>query len=765
MNVSIRLLGGFAVGLGGHNVIDEGWRPAKAAALVKILALQHGRTLHREQLIDLLWPDADAEAGSGSFYKILHHLRAATQSAGISRLVTLKRGAVSLDAAAEIDVDAFREAARVALERGDVASFEQALAVCSGDLLPSDLYEPWTEPHRGEIRALQHRLRLEVADRYLERGRIDDGIRQFNLVLSVNALSEQAHRGLIRAYGTNGQRELALQQYERCKDILAADLGTAPSAETEALVTEIRTVDRLTNRIDAAIGDNVSAGDAAMQRYAWEEASEQYRRAVDTLQTMDHDDEREAELWLKLAQATGVRRSTLDVVEYIRRAVQLARRSGAIEVEARALAQFQDATDAIPNNHVGHREARELILDALERLPAGPSASRAILLASSARPLSAGARQDDEKHITGRLSVAGERATDIEQRLRDAVDIARQVGNAEVLASTLARLRVYITSPDTLSERLNLTDEMLRLSATARHPVRQFEARLMRHEDLLEHGDIDGARIQAREVRRIGDAMQLNGILAVAGSLLATHATADGDLGGGKKLLFESREVDAQRGDNANSMHRFGIQMLMLRWHEGRIAEMHDPYRRTVDLLPRVKAIRSIFAFVCAESGRLDAARAELDVLAADGLDTIPRDYLWWLAMISLSRVAIATDVPDVASDVYHQLLPFADRNAATSGAVSFGSASLVLGQLAAFLGRRDEAERHYAEALSFNLRTRQRTWVAHTRFHYAALLAGRDQPRARELARIAAADAREIGMPVLGEQIGRLALLDVPAS
>jgi DNA-binding SARP family transcriptional activator len=57
MNVSIRLLGGFEVVVDGRPVPARSWRRRAAAALVKLLALQDTRRLHREQVIDALWPD------------------------------------------------------------------------------------------------------------------------------------------------------------------------------------------------------------------------------------------------------------------------------------------------------------------------------------------------------------------------------------------------------------------------------------------------------------------------------------------------------------------------------------------------------------------------------------------------------------------------------------------------------------------------------------------------------------------------------------
>ena len=61
--IHVTLLGRFAVTVSGVPVAEAGWKRRNAAAVVKVLALAPGRRLHREQVIDLVWPgDTIAEA-------------------------------------------------------------------------------------------------------------------------------------------------------------------------------------------------------------------------------------------------------------------------------------------------------------------------------------------------------------------------------------------------------------------------------------------------------------------------------------------------------------------------------------------------------------------------------------------------------------------------------------------------------------------------------------------------------------------------------
>src|SRR5829696_7402808 len=73
--VRIRLLGGFRVSVGTRTIEEGAWRLRKAASLVKLLALARGHRLHRERVMDLLWPELGAKAASNNLRGALHVIR------------------------------------------------------------------------------------------------------------------------------------------------------------------------------------------------------------------------------------------------------------------------------------------------------------------------------------------------------------------------------------------------------------------------------------------------------------------------------------------------------------------------------------------------------------------------------------------------------------------------------------------------------------------------------------------------------------------
>jgi DNA-binding SARP family transcriptional activator len=75
LDVSLDLLGRFAAVVDGTDVDERAWRLRKARTLVKVLALAPGRRLHREQTMELLWPDLTATAARNNLHQALHTLQ------------------------------------------------------------------------------------------------------------------------------------------------------------------------------------------------------------------------------------------------------------------------------------------------------------------------------------------------------------------------------------------------------------------------------------------------------------------------------------------------------------------------------------------------------------------------------------------------------------------------------------------------------------------------------------------------------------------
>jgi predicted ATPase/DNA-binding SARP family transcriptional activator/DNA-binding CsgD family transcriptional regulator len=243
--VRIWLLGGLRASVGPRTIEGDTWRLKKAASLVKLLALSPGHRLHREQVMDLLWPDSGRRAASNSLRQTLHAVRrtlASDPSAGSRYLASQDESLVLCPGGSLwVDVEAFEEAAVMARRSRDPAAYGAAIELYAGDLLPEDRYEEWTEARREELRQLDLMLLMELAGLYEARDEYGLAIDALRNATANEPALEEAHVALMRLHALSGRPERALAQYERLRDVLLKGLGTQPAATTRHLRDDIAT--------------------------------------------------------------------------------------------------------------------------------------------------------------------------------------------------------------------------------------------------------------------------------------------------------------------------------------------------------------------------------------------------------------------------------------------------------------------------------------------------------------------------------------------
>jgi predicted ATPase/DNA-binding SARP family transcriptional activator/DNA-binding CsgD family transcriptional regulator len=241
----IWLLGGFRVALGSRVIEVDAWSLRKAASLVKMLALAADHQLHREQTMDLLWPGLKPEAAANNLHHALHVARRTIEPSSPPGAASryLHVGGERLTLCPEgrlwVDVEAFEEAAATARHALEPAAFRAAIDLYPGELLPQDLYEPWAEERRVELRGVYLRLLMALAGLYEKRGQFEKAIEELRRVMAVDPTHEGACVGLMRLYALSGQRGEALAQYQRFKGALFRQFETEPAAATSRLYEEI----------------------------------------------------------------------------------------------------------------------------------------------------------------------------------------------------------------------------------------------------------------------------------------------------------------------------------------------------------------------------------------------------------------------------------------------------------------------------------------------------------------------------------------------
>ena len=240
--VRVELLGGFRVTVGPRVVAEGSWRLRKAAALVKLLALEPNHRLHKEQAMDLLWPRLGPRSAANNLHRTLHSARRVLEpdhvAATESPYLRLRGEQLELCPGGYlwVDVVVFEEAAAKARRLRDPAAYRAAVDLYAGELLPADRYEAWAEDRREALRQRYVSLLLEMAGLHEEPG---PAIEALERVVAEQPNHEGAHAGLMRLYARGGRREEALDQYERLRENLGRGLAGEPAAASRRLRDEI----------------------------------------------------------------------------------------------------------------------------------------------------------------------------------------------------------------------------------------------------------------------------------------------------------------------------------------------------------------------------------------------------------------------------------------------------------------------------------------------------------------------------------------------
>jgi len=233
----------------GAPINESRWGRRKSKTLIKVMALQPvrhaSRQMHREELIELLWPGLDSEQSLNNFHKALHAARRALEPelrAGTSsRFLQMRDQLLLLQSTDEISVDVaeFEALADEAMKNGKRDRIQAALEVCQGELLPEDLYEDWTAVRREQLRSRKEQLLLRLAAVCEASGDVAQAIEAYQQLIASNPCNEAAHRGLMRLHAAIGQRHLAVEQFRVCTEVLLRELTVKPEPATVKLYERV----------------------------------------------------------------------------------------------------------------------------------------------------------------------------------------------------------------------------------------------------------------------------------------------------------------------------------------------------------------------------------------------------------------------------------------------------------------------------------------------------------------------------------------------
>jgi serine/threonine protein kinase/DNA-binding SARP family transcriptional activator/DNA-binding beta-propeller fold protein YncE len=231
------LLGPFVLERDGAPIDTRRWR-RRVLSLFKILIVTPDRRRHRDEVVDILWPDAGLDAGLSNLRITAHRLRLALGSQDPPGVLS-EHGWVVLNPAYGWDVDIvqFEQLARSA--GSEIPALEGALGLFRGEPLAEERYEDWAMPIRDRLQVTWRSVALRLTEGYQASARHNAAVELLEQVLRNDPLDEEALRQLLEVLYSSGRRVEALRRYQQFEHELAEELGAPPSPETMALVQRL----------------------------------------------------------------------------------------------------------------------------------------------------------------------------------------------------------------------------------------------------------------------------------------------------------------------------------------------------------------------------------------------------------------------------------------------------------------------------------------------------------------------------------------------
>ena len=481
-----------------------------------------------------------------------------------------------------------------------------------------------------------------------------------------------------------------------------------------------------------------SAAEHAMRRLAFEEAARLFEMAMQAMRLGDQPDEATRfELLLSLGDALTRAGDAESARDYAYEAAEIARRRQdadglgraallyggmfswtALRGDARFVPLLEEALAAV--TAAGQNTAMRVML--MGRLAAGPW-----------RDLPA---REPRLKLTA-----------------DALELARTLDDPRTLAYAMEARLGAVIGPIQIEELLEVSQEIELAAAAANDGEKILMSHVWRMMAQLFYGNMPMVFAERNEVVRLAEQLRQgpqNWFLRCTDASLAFFA---GRFREAEELAVQAYE--AGRRAEPYALFAFRLQMLWMRMEQGREGDMKEEFDDSLQRFTMYPVWRSMAPYLLLTYGTEEAARTAFH-------ETFPKprpvneEYL--LGTGVLAEAAAALGERDAAAVLYEELVPFAHLTMGGIPDINIGVASRAVGSLAHALGRFEDAERHFENAIEANDRMGARPWAAWARHAYAEMLMERDaqgdRERAATLVVEARATARDLGMKKLERRI-----------
>lgn len=241
----IHLSGRMCVDEDGERVGPDAFPGPQGRAAFAFLVGERPGPVSRSAMADALWPGSPPPSWDTAITSLVSKLRALLDAVGLdgTEVITASAGCyeIHLPSGSWVDHEVARDAiheAEAALAAGEPrrAYGPSAVAhhIARRPFLPAEEGR-WFERRRDTLRRLLLRALETRGGVYLWNDEHTLAVEAARELVALEPFRESGHRLLMRAHAGAGNTAEALRVYERCRELIADELGVSPSPETREL--------------------------------------------------------------------------------------------------------------------------------------------------------------------------------------------------------------------------------------------------------------------------------------------------------------------------------------------------------------------------------------------------------------------------------------------------------------------------------------------------------------------------------------------------
>jgi tetratricopeptide (TPR) repeat protein len=484
---------------------------------------------------------------------------------------------------------------------------------------------------------------------------------------------------------------------------------------------------------EKAIRYSELASSSAMEHLAYEEAVAYLERALDVLAQSDEPDGSTRIDLLVLLGHAHWRVGSAATKAVFERAAAEAQAAGDGERFARAVVGLGLDAGGFASSAQANHELIALMEDALDGVGPGDSEQRVRLLS----------RLAIERYFTPLRSL-GRLHSD------EALAMADRMGDDRMrLVALHAQAWASFGPSEPPAERLRQVAAIEALAHDVGDREMAYRAEVLRLQTLLEVGDLAAADACGARMEQLVSELRMPRFAPWVRSYRATRSFLAGHLDEADELSASALDEALQRGTDAEAaLTLIGGQQMAIKIYRDGLEPITEGLQAMAADLKDQEVVLAMMPVLYRELDRRPEAIESYQAAVALR-DHVGRDTTWLIYAWALGVSCRFSEGGDTAEELYHELLPYADRWAVSTPSICFGPVSLALAGYASVLGWHDAALAHVETALTSAMTEHTPVFVAAALVEQAEVLLARDEEgdRCRALAALNEATHLEVGL------------------